>query len=72
VLLLPPQDKHAPLHLAAHAGKKDVAELLLRHKADVNSVNKVSADGGEGGGWGGGGLLYSVFWVLGVYMNIYI
>ena len=45
VLLLPPQDKNTPLHSAAELGHKDVAELLLGHKADVNSVNEVSADG---------------------------
>jgi hypothetical protein len=45
VLLLPPQNENTPLHLAAASGHKDVAELLLGHKADVNSVDKVSADG---------------------------
>ena len=45
VLLLPPQGKHTPLHIAAIKGHKDVAELLLGHKADVNSVGNVSADG---------------------------
>jgi ankyrin repeat protein len=45
VLLLPPQFKSTPLHDAAIKGHKDVAELLLGHKADVNSVDKVSADG---------------------------
>jgi hypothetical protein len=48
LLLLPPQDKNTPLHWAAIIGHKDVAELLLGHKADVNSVGKVSAP------WGGG------------------
>ena len=52
VLLLPPQDKYAPLHLAAILGHKDVAELLLGRKADVNSVDEVSADGCAGGGVG--------------------
>jgi ankyrin repeat protein len=28
-----------PLHLAAHEGRKDVAELLLAKKADVNAQN---------------------------------
>jgi hypothetical protein len=41
-------------------GHKDVAELLLGHKADVNSIDDVSADGcaggGREGGWGGGGV----------------
>ena len=61
VLLLPPQYNNAPLHLAALFGKEAVAELLLRHKADVNMVGQVSADGcaggGREGGGGGGGLL---------------
>jgi hypothetical protein len=48
VLLLPPQEKNTPLHLAADKGHKDVAELLLGHKADVNSVDDVSADGCAG------------------------
>jgi hypothetical protein len=56
VLLLPPQNKDTPLHDAAGRGDKDVAELLLGHKADVNSVDKVSADGCAGGGWGFGGV----------------
>ena len=50
MLLLPPQDKYAPLHVAAILGHKDVAELLLGRKADVNSVDEVSADGCAGGG----------------------
>ena len=54
VLLLPPQDKNTPLHWAADQGHKDVAELLLGHKADVNSVNEVSADGCAKGGREGG------------------
>jgi hypothetical protein len=54
VLLLPPQDKNTPLHLAALSGHKDVAELLLGHKADVNSVCKVIADTFSGGGREGG------------------
>ncbi len=63
VLLPPPQFKNAPLHIAAYCGKEAVAELLLRHKADVNMVGQVSADGCAGGGvgWGGRGggeLLY--------------
>ena len=48
VLLLPPQFKDTPLHRALQEGHKDVAELLLGHKADVNRVGKVSAP------WGGG------------------
>ena len=63
VLLLPPQALATPLHYAAYHGKEAVAELLLRHKADVNMVGQVSADGCAGGGvgWGGRGggeLLY--------------
>ena len=58
VLLLPPQRESTPLHRAARRGRKDVAELLLGHKADVNSIDGVSADGcaggGREGGWGGG------------------
>ena len=53
VLLLPPQFKNTPLHWAAQEGHKDVAELLLGHKADVNSVGNVSADECAGGGLGG-------------------
>ena len=49
------QDWNAPLHIAAYCGKEAVAELLLRHKADVNMVGKVSADGCAGGGREGGG-----------------
>ena len=54
VLLLPPKDKNTPLHRAAYWGHKDVAELLLGHKADVNSVDYVSADGCAGGAREGG------------------
>ncbi len=56
VLLLPPQKNNAPLHIAAACGKEAVAELLLRHKADVNMVGEVSADGCAGGGREGGGV----------------
>ena len=62
VLLLPPQSKDTPLHAAAQQGHKDVAELLLGHKADVNSVDEVSADGCAGGGRGGG--LFECFFSL--------
>jgi hypothetical protein len=61
------QWKRTPLHHAATKGDQAIAELLLLHKADVNSVDEVSADGCAGGerkgGWGGG-LLHFVFWVL--------
>ena len=68
MLLLPPQDKDAPLHVAAYHGKEAVAELLLRHKADVNMVGWVSADGCAGGGKrGGGGGLYCCIVVLGCW-----
>ena len=57
----PPQYKNTPLHGAADSGHKDVAELLLGHKADVNSVNGVSADGCAGGGGREGGVFEGVF-----------
>ncbi len=63
MLLLPPQGKSTPLHVAADSGHKDVAELLLGHKADVNSVDDVSADGCAKGGGGGVGFL-SIFFPL--------
>jgi hypothetical protein len=61
LLLLPPQRKNTPLHLAAYKGHKDVAELLRGHKADVNSVNEVSADGCSEGGEGGGVFCLNFF-----------
>ena len=64
MLLLPPQVKDTPLHRAAYSGHKDVAELLLGHKADVNSVGYVSADGFAQRGEGGGVGCLSVFFPL--------
>ncbi len=31
-----------PLHLAAQEGHKDVAELLLAHKADLNAMSDMT------------------------------
>ena len=35
------QDNDTPLHRAAVNNSKDVAEVLLKHGADVNTKNKV-------------------------------
>ena len=72
VLLLPPQDNDAPLHLAAFQGKEAVAELLLRHKADVNSVDAVSADGCAGGGGRGVGWGRDVVFYFRVLVNVHV
>jgi ankyrin repeat protein len=34
-------DRQTPLHMAAMFGHKDVAELLLANKADVNAITKI-------------------------------
>ena len=61
-------DTLTPLTLASRRGHRDIAELLLRHKADVNHRAKVT----RGEGWEVATMVVGAFYCYGFGVAVWI